>query len=99
MHKRLLEVYTDIDNDSILGKEKIIVSPESIIDEMPFGNTKVLWKHVKKIVETNNYIYIYYAAERAIFIPNKGFVNDEQRKSFIELINRYWKEPSSSIEK
>jgi hypothetical protein len=96
MRKRLLEIYTDIDNDSILGKEKIIISPESIVDEMPYGSIKVFWKYVKNIVELNDYIYIYYAAGRAIFIRNIGFVNDEQRKSFIELMHGYWKEPGSS---
>jgi hypothetical protein len=80
------------DNDGLYGEERVTISPEKVTNEMPYGELNISWKHVKKVVENEGYIYIYYAAERALFIPKRAFTGEEQQSKFVELVNRYWKE-------
>jgi hypothetical protein len=96
---RLRKGLMNSDNDGLFGENRIFISPETIINEMPYGELKIFWKHVKKVVETTGYIYIYYAAERAFFIPNHAFANNEQRDTFIKMANEYWSEHRTQLDK
>jgi len=54
-------------------------------------NCKVIlgWALFLRIVETDQYIHIYTDSKNDIFIPKKAFINDDDKKNFMEKLNDY----------
>ncbi len=96
MMKRLKAIFGVPENDALFGNESIIITPDALIDQMVYGDLKIYWKFVKRIVEAPGYVYLFFAASRAIFVPDRAFTNPSERTAFIALANQYWKEQGGS---
>lgn len=54
------------------------------------NDTVHAWISIQKIVENQNYIFIYTAPYRAHTIPKKYFQNAEDIDTFFNLAKSYW---------
>ena len=66
--KKALE---DGDNSGILGRHKLIISDEGILNIQPGSEHNIKWNGFKKIVETDEYYFLYDTAVSALIIPKK----------------------------
>jgi hypothetical protein len=66
--KKMLE---DGDNSGILGRHQLIISDEGILHIEPESEHNIKWNGFKKIVETDEYYFLYNTAVSALIIPKK----------------------------
>ncbi len=89
LRKQLSKVLKEGGNEGMIGKQKIVITPEAVINETPAGEQKAFWSSVDKIVETRDYIFLYVSSVSAAIIPRSAFPSDEQRNAFLELAKQY----------
>ena len=74
-------------NDSILGKKKLEIDNEYIIESDESTETKHKWSVIEKIVETDKYIFIYASAISAYIIPKRIFNSLNEKEAFLQKIS------------
>ncbi len=79
-------------NEGLIDHTKVILTPEAIIGQTSRGEEKVFWHSVNQAVETATYIFLYVSSMNAYIIPRRAFSSDEQRLSFLSLVNQYYKD-------
>jgi hypothetical protein len=89
LRKQLPKMLNEGTNESVIGKQTIIITPEAVINETPTGEQKAFWSSVDKIVETSDYIFLYVSSVSAAIIPRSAFPSEEQRNAFLELAKQY----------
>jgi len=89
LRKQLPKMLNEGGNEGVIGKQKIVITPEAVINETPAGEQKAFWSSVDKIVETSDYIFLYVSSMSAAIIPRSAFPSEEQRNAFLELAKQY----------
>lgn len=64
------------DNSGLLGKHKIILNDEGLHCTLPLSEQKIQWAGIKKVIETNDYLFLYVTSVSAIIIPKKKIEKD-----------------------
>jgi hypothetical protein len=90
LREQLPKLLNEGKNEGVLGKQKIIITPEALINETPAGEQKVFWNSADKIAETNDYIFLYVGSMSAAIIPLSAFPSMEQKNAFLELVKQYY---------
>lgn len=85
-------MYSEGKNKGTIGKLRLSLTPEAVIEANDFKETKTGWKAVEKIVSTDKYVFIYTGAVMAHIIPRRAFSAESEFKEFLETARQYQKE-------
>lgn len=89
------KLYSKGENKGFIGKHVMTLAPDELTETTEVNETKQKWSGVEKIVENDDYIFIYISALNAHIIPKRAFENESDVASFVETAKQY-KEQSSS---
>lgn len=64
------------DNSGLLGNHTIVLNEEGIINTQPSTENKIQWVGIKKMLETNDYFFLYLTSVSAIIIPKRKIEKD-----------------------
>ncbi len=77
------------ENASKLGRCRISLSPEGVVDANDFGEMRVSWKGINAVVERDEHLFLYDSAEGAIIVPRRAFPNEKSWRLFVETAHDY----------
>ena len=69
IEKRMKKQIASGDNSGILGKQSITFKENEIMSTSPESEHKLTWNGIKKVVENDDYYFLYNSAISAIVIP------------------------------
>lgn len=78
MRKDLYFLYADV---------KIDFNQDRIIWTRASKQLNIGYEEIRKIDDTNEYIYILINTQSVIWIPNEAFISIEARKNFLNYVN------------
>lgn len=87
MRKRILRLVDEGKNAGMFGNQSLTLDIESIVEIGMINESKTNYVAVEKVVETNDYVYIYTSSIKACVIPNRAFESIDQRTEFINYLN------------
>lgn len=73
-------------NGSILGQKTYILQDDGLKEITETSETLTKWNGIKKIIETEEYIYVFVDKIAAYVIPKRYFSEEKERIEFIETI-------------
>lgn len=87
MIKRVSKLLNEGKNNNIFGKHMLSISDDGIYGKTEASESK--WKHVEKVVETENHILVYVSSISAIIVPKRAFSSNEQKGRFLDEVKRF----------
>ena len=69
----------------LLGKHRVAVNSEGIVDSTPVGESRTSWTGVHRIEEDPGYIFVYTSAVGAHVLPKRAFGDPHKAERFIQL--------------
>ena len=73
-------------NGLYLSPQTFRIEEECLLHHMGDNQYRYLWKYVKEVEKTENYIYVFLDRGAALYIPRHGFESNENYKSFYEAL-------------
>jgi hypothetical protein len=89
LRKILENTFQGKDLRSHFGKRMIELTPEWIFTRSEFSSSRISWKAIIRIDETEKMIYLYEDDISAIGIPKRSFKTNEESNEFVEEARRY----------
>jgi len=86
---RTKKVYSEGNNQAMLGHQAISLSPEGILGKNQAGESKINWSAVSELAQNEKYYFLYIGSVNAIVIPKNCFHSPEEEKAFLEYINAH----------
>jgi len=90
MRKRVAKMVLESQNDGIVGKHRLSLTSKAMTDKTDSGKTKTRWAEVRRIVATNQYVFIYIDANVAHIVPKRAFPDESKYKEFIKTVMRHY---------
>ncbi len=91
--RRTRKLLSEDDNNAILGRQIITASSEGLFCETDAGESKLNWSSIAKVVQNDDYIFLYIGAVNAIIIPKNIFSTDQEQQKFLDFIHTNCKQP------
>lgn len=82
-------ILTEGDTSSLTGRRKLSVSPTTISDSSPSGESSWKMTAVQKILVTEHYAFIYVSPVHAFIVPRRAFFRPEEFERFVKLVEQY----------
>ena len=79
-------------DSKIIGSSSTWFDDKGVYSEGKNGSVNFDWSAIKKIVQTNRYIYIFVDTLMAVIIPKRVFKSPNELSSYWEDLNKSWKE-------
>lgn len=76
-------------NIGVLGQHSILLTKNGITAIKGSSKSKMNWRSIENISETEEHIYIYIGSIEAYMIPLRAFKNEEEKIAFINKLNEY----------
>jgi hypothetical protein len=77
-----LQSFTPEKHKSVLCDHTLTLSEVGIHNQTQFGESRIIWSAVYRVVENADYIYLFLTAHSAYIVPKRAFPNDEAAKQF-----------------
>lgn len=74
-------------NHDLLGPKTIELREDDIFSSGENSESKVKWHSAERYIETDQYIFIYISAMEAYIIPKRDFESEDQKESFINILD------------
>ncbi|EMS69814.1 YcxB family protein [Ruminiclostridium cellobioparum] len=87
--KRVSKMVDEGKNKDLLGKHRVTVNEEGVLEQSENGENKISWSGVEKIVSSNQHIFIYIGSISACIIPKRAFKTNTDMELFHEYISKY----------
>lgn len=71
-------------NDGLLGKHRMTLTEDRLIDVTDTGKTEVLWSGMKELKEDDDNLYLYNSAMSAYILPKKDIHEFDKIKLFLQ---------------
>jgi hypothetical protein len=84
-------------NRTLLGKQRVAISPEGITKSSDFDRTTVAWSGIERVVKDKDHAYIYTSALTAIIVPRRAFADDVVFDEFVGRATQYHEEADASL--
>ena len=84
------KAYSATKSKGVLGKHTVVIEPSGVTETGSVSESKVAWSGVEKIVDDNQYIYIFTSPLQAHVIPKRAFRNNEESQTFLETAKRFF---------
>ena len=72
-----------------IGTHRLSLTTEALVDATEESESRVLWSDVGKIAATDEHLFLYTSAEKAIVVPRRVFSDDVGWTDFIETARKY----------
>jgi hypothetical protein len=95
--RRTRKLLSEGDNRAIIGHQTITVLPEGLFCKTSAGESRLNWIAIDKIVQNDDYIFLYTGAVNAIIIPKEAFPTDEAEQKFLDFIDAKYSEQNKTI--
>ena len=76
-------------DSGLLGKHKIILNDNDVVEMTEVGESKTSWRGVHRLEQSDEYIFVYTTAIGAHVIPKRAFANRNDADKFWEAANHY----------
>ena len=84
-------------NRTLLGKQRVAISPEGITKSSDFDRMTVAWSGIERVIKDKAHAYVYTSAWSAIIVPRRAFTDDVGFDEFVALATQYHKEADASL--
>ncbi len=84
-------------NRTILGKQRVAISPEGITKVGDFDRLVVAWSGVERVVRTGDRVFIYTSALTAIIVPRRSFKDSVDFDQFAMTATKYQEEAGAAL--
>ena len=91
MRKKVAKLILESQDNRVTGKHKLSLTPDAVTDKTGSGKTKTKWRDVRKLVATNQYLYIYISDTLAHIVPRRAFASEAEFREFVDSAMRYYK--------
>jgi membrane protein implicated in regulation of membrane protease activity len=89
VNKHINKLLGEENNKALIGKKILRISENGIEQISDVNTSTTKWEAIGKIIEYQEYIYIYNSAVSAYIIPTRVFKNDSEETGFVKLIKSY----------
>lgn len=90
LRKTIAAMVDEGENRGLFGLRKVSITPEIIAQSGEYGQSSTSWKAVERIVQNNDYAFIYLNALAAIIIPRHAFPNSSEFETFMSTAGSYY---------
>ena len=97
MRRRVRKFLDEGDNEGLLGPQEVILSPNSIVARNDETEGKSSWKNVKKVVVTDDYVFVYVSSMSAFILPRRSFKAEISFDELGEMCQKYYKEAHAQL--
>jgi YcxB-like protein len=84
-------------NRTLLGRQRVTISPESITRSSDFDQTTVRWSAVERVIKDKNHAFVYTSALTAIIVPRRAFADTVAFDVFVLKSTEYHQEADASL--
>ena len=84
-------------NRTLLGRQRVTISPEGISRSSDFDQTTVRWSAVERVIKDKDHAFVYTSALAAIIIPRRAFADDVAFDDFVLKATGYHQEAEASL--
>lgn len=84
-------------NRTLLGKQRVTLSPEGITKSSDFDRTTVAWSGVERVIKDQDYLFVYISALTAIIVPRRAFADAVGFNEFAIQATRYQEEAATTL--
>lgn len=84
-------------NRTLLGKQRVTLSPEGITKSSDVDQTTVAWSGVERVMKDKDYLFVYISALTAIIIPRRAFADAVGFDEFAIKATRYYEEAATTL--
>jgi|Deesub1362A_J573_1020465.scaffolds.fasta_scaffold31039_1 hypothetical protein len=95
LRKSIRKMLQEGENKGAIGRHRLTITPEGVIEKTDFNETKTAWSSVEKIAVTENGIYIYMSSIAAYIVPKRAFSSKEAFNEFVQTLKQYYERYSS----
>ena len=82
----IIAKYAPSKNGYVLGKRKMVVTEENIIEVAKYRKTIMEWKGVQSIETSKKYIYVFVDKNAGFIIPKRYFSSETESEQFLNFI-------------
>ncbi len=80
MRRQLRNSYSQEEQDAIIGNHKLVIEPESLLEQSPGGKSNTPWSEMLRIDELADYVHIFVDIDAAIVIPKNQLISGDLKK-------------------
>jgi len=91
LKKRILQLYADGRDRGVVGRHTLSLTSTGVTDKTSFGKTVTTWREVRKVVATNEYVFIYVSDAVAHVVPRRDFSDESKFHEFRDAVIRHMK--------
>ncbi len=84
-------------NRTLLGKQRVAISPEGITKSSDFDRTTVAWSGIEQVIKDKDHAYVYTSTLTAIIVPRRAFADDVGFDEFVSKATQYHEEADASL--
>lgn len=74
----------------LVGPHELELTPAGIFEKGPFNESRAAWTAVERIVDDDQYVYIYVGPVMASVIPKAAFGSPEMASRFMDQAQALW---------
>jgi hypothetical protein len=99
VYKKVLRIdFLEEFGKAFIGKHKLILDGDFLIDITEFKKSYYLWSGIEEIVPTATHLFIYPNKISAFIVPRRVFRTDEEAHSFEKELNDRWRAGKSALQ-
>ena len=84
-------------NRTLLGKQRVTISPEGVTKSSDFDRTTTAWSGVERVIKDNNYVFVYISALTAIIVPRRALADAVEFDEFAMKAAQYQEEAGTTL--
>jgi len=81
--KNALGLLNEGENVGVIGRQRITITPEAVMQSNAYREVRTRWEVVEKIVRTDHHVFIYVSALSAHILPRRAFLTDGEFLKFV----------------
>jgi len=89
MRKALLKVIREGQNLSVLGDQRIVITPKEIVRFHSYGHSATYWPAIEGIEMGTEHLFVFVSANSAFIMPFRDFARKDDIKLFFETMQKY----------
>lgn len=71
----------------LIGNCKLTLTDDGVLEQSNVRTNTTQWKDITKLVETEEYVFVFNTENSAYVIPKESFVNSEDKKQYTNILS------------
>ena len=89
--------YTKREYPAVICEHTITLTEEALTEVTPVNETRHLWSGIRKVIDAEDHIYLFIAANAAHVIPKRAFLDRESERTFIQQAQGYFAQAHQGV--